>query len=377
MKNNDIIESLNDASIDRLLAVNLNWEIIAWNKMSESVTGILRNDIIGKKLFDVFPQFKNDPEIMDAWKYAMQGLKSFLPSADGLFNRSHHENHFTPLLDKDGELIGVMNVIHDVAHRIKAEKQLQKLNLALNHKYEQLKKVNSELATFTSITGTELKDPIKNIYTSLEFILTKDGQKLTDSSKAGLRRMQSSLNRMNLLLDDILALSNASIFSGEFTLVDLNDIINNALKKLEPKIIEKRAKIEVAKLPSIYGARDMLQNLFYNIIDNSLKFQETANIPCITISNCTVPGIGSTGKELLCVSVSDNGIGFSSEHKEEIFQMFKKLNPPKQFHGSGIGLTISHRIAEAHEGYIEAESEPGKGTTIHCYFAKDLHEKEI
>jgi light-regulated signal transduction histidine kinase (bacteriophytochrome) len=181
--------------------------------------------------------------------------------------------------------------------------------------------------------------------------------------------MQSTLNRMNLLLEDILSLSAASFFNDEFTTVSLNDIINNVLTTLRPKIAEKQAKIEVSPLPSIFGSKQMLESLFSNIIDNSLKFQLPDNIPHIKITNCVAPAENNTGKDLLCISISDNGIGFYPEDKEKIFRMFERLNSKRKFHGSGIGLTVCRKIAEAHDGYIEAESEPRIGTTIKCYLA--------
>ena len=272
-------------------------------------------------------------------------------------------------------LIGAMNIMHDVAYRIKAEKQLQDLNIALKHKYEQLEKANNDLAIFTSITGTELKMPIKHIYTSLEIIVTKDGQRLADSSRAGLRRMQASLNRINLLLDDILALSSANWYTHECSMVDLNMVLKTVLKLLQRKIGDKQAVIKSSALPAIHGSPEMLQNLFYNILDNGLKFQLPDNTPLISISSYIVPPGTKTEKELLCINFSDNGIGFPGEDKERIFEMFRRLNERKEYAGSGIGLTVSQKIAEAHEGFIEAESEPGNGTTIRCYLSTTLQQR--
>lgn len=372
---NDLAQSLTDASIDRLMAIGMDWEIISWNYMSELSTGIDRKSILGKNLLEVFPQLQKDEDMLRAWKNGMKGYKSFLPSAPGLFNRASYENHFIPLKDNTGTLIGVMNIMHDVAHRIKAEKQLEDLNHALRQKYEQLEKANNELATFTSITGSELKMPIKHIYTSLEIIVTKDGQKLSDSSRAGLRRMQASLNRINLLLDDILALSSISGLSHECSMVKLNSVLENVLRLLNRKIDDKQATIDAAPLPSIYGSAQMLQNLFYNIIDNSLKFQASVNTPRITINSYVVPPGNKGEKEYLCITFADNGIGFKQSDARKIFEMFQRLHERKEFPGSGIGLTISQKIVEAHEGFIEVESEPGTGTTIRCYLSTSLQNR--
>ena len=127
----NITEMLIDSSIDRVMAIDLNWNIIAWNHTSEMASGIDRQNVIGKKLTDLFPQILNDQEMMEAIVMAFKGRKSFLPSVTNSFNRHYSENHFIPLKDQHEQVIGVMNIIHDVAHRIKVEKQLQKLNMAL------------------------------------------------------------------------------------------------------------------------------------------------------------------------------------------------------------------------------------------------------
>lgn len=368
----NIAEMMNDASIDRLMAIDTDWKIIAWNKTAELISGISRDEVLGKNLLDVFPQLKQDVEMMSGFRQAMHGFKSFIPAAEGKFNRDYYENHFIPLDDEDGKRIGVMNIMHDVAHRIKAEKQLHKLNEMLKRQYQQLEKATAELATFTSITSTDLKEPVKKLYTSLELLVRSEGANLTNHGKAGLRRMQSSLTKMNLLLDDILAFSAANTIGNEPEKFDLNEVLQRVLESLHQKIAARQAVIEAHDLPVMYGSRQMLQYLLYNLIDNALKFQQDGNIPRITISAANVkrrPDKEAGGlelKEYLCITVKDNGIGFAQEDADKIFMLFEKIHPRKEYPGSGIGLTISRKIVEAHGGFIEVESEPGKGATFHC-----------
>src|SRR5687768_12446789 len=124
MDRESLSEMLNDCSIDRVMAIDREWKIIAWNRTSEITSGIAREDLLGKNLLTVFPQIRQDDEMMTAIKDAFNGRKSFLPSNSTTFNRTYSENHFIPLTSHDGDVIGVMNIMHDVAHRIKVEKQL-------------------------------------------------------------------------------------------------------------------------------------------------------------------------------------------------------------------------------------------------------------
>lgn len=364
---------LNDSSIDRVMAIDLNWNIIAWNKTSELISGINKKNVLGKNLLDSFPQIISDKEMLEAITMAFEGKKSFLPSNLSSFNRQYSENHFIPLRDNNKNVIGVMNIMHDVAHRIKVEKQLQKLNKALEKKYQQLEKANNELATFTYITSRDIKEPLKHVYTSLELLIKKEGPSLSNMSKGNLRRMQGSLNKMNLLLDDILAVSSISSNAEQLTVVDLDKVLQDVTAILQNKLNENRAVIEAVKLPSIRGYKNMLNYLFLNLIDNALKFQPDNGMPRIMIYSKVV-NYGQIEKkdlahekEYLKVSFKDNGIGFDPSDSEKIFRMFERLHDRK-YHGSGIGLTVSKKIIEAHDGFIETESIVGNGSIFHCYF---------
>jgi PAS domain S-box-containing protein len=290
--NATIAEMLNDCSIDRFMAIDMEWNIIAWNRISEKLTGIGKKDIIGKKLMEVFPQFGEDREMLNAIRLAMSGIKSFVPAQKNQFNRHHYENHFIPLTMPDGGMVGVMNLMHDVAHRIKAEQQLHKLNIDLKKKYEQLERTADELATLTYITTHNIKDPLRQFYASLELLVRAEGRALSDGGKANLRRMQSSLNRMTLLLDDILALSGINNLVGEETPVNLEEIMKQAVDKLKDKIRSNNVQIQSAGLPTITGYPEMLYYLFYYLINNAIKFRKHDAPLHVTISSTsvTLPG---------------------------------------------------------------------------------------
>jgi PAS domain S-box-containing protein len=368
----DLYEMLNDCSIDRVMALDDQWCVIAWNQTAAHVTGINKEDIIGKPFLNVFPQLLQDAEMMDAIQNAFSGKKTFLPARAGLLNREYYENHFIPLTNAAGEVKGVMNIMHDVAYREKAEKKLQQLNEALEMQYRQLETATTEMATFTYITSNEIKEPLRHVYTAFELLIKSEGAVLSNGGKANIRRIQASLNRINLLLDDIWALSHINSFTQVRNQVDLNDVCREAKNKLENKIADTGAVIEAVDLPVIPGFKDMLVTLFINLIDNGLKFQAAGNQPYIRIASRPVqpnelPAGFKSKKPVILLSFTDNGIGFDPAHASRVFIMFEKLHPKTQYHGSGMGLAIAKKIIEAHDGFIEAIAQPGKGASIHCY----------
>jgi len=372
----NLFEMLNDSSIDRVMAIDDHWCVIAWNKTAAQITCIDQKDILGKPLLDVFPQLREDEEMLDAIQFAMQGKKTFVPAKAGLLNRQSYENHFIPLIGDDGQVKGVMNIMHDVAHREKAEKKLQQLNEALEQQYRQLETASTEMATFTYITSNEIKEPLRHVYTAFELLVKSEGKALSNGGKANIRRIQSSINRINLLLDDIWALSQINSFNQVSAQVDLNEVFLYARNKLQNKIEETQAVVTTGQLPMIRGYKDMLQTLFINLIDNSLKFQPPDKQPVINITSQLVqpdalPAGVQNRRPMAFLTFTDNGIGFDPAHSERIFIMFEKLHPKSQYHGSGMGLAIVKKIVDAHDGYIRAIAEPDKGATLECYLPVD------
>lgn len=370
---------LNDSSIDQLMAIDNEWNIIAWNKTSELLHQAKRSDVMGKNLLQSFPQIAEDAEMMEGIKSAFNGFKSFVPSDKKQFNREHFENHFIPLKNDDEKVVGVMNITHDVAHRIHAEHELQRLNGELEKKYQQLKLASEELSTLTFITSKNLKEPIRQIYTTVEFMIKSEGRSLSDSGKANLRRMQSSLNRMNLLLDDMLGLSQINTFQKIKSFTDFNEVLNETIDSFKNRITETGATIKAEKLPAFSAYPDLIHFLFFQLLDNSLKFKSEGKTPDIEVSSerkiveaGETPGVDAN--DYWIISFKDNGVGFDQLESEKIFMMFEKLNPSNKLRGSGIGLAISRKIMNAHDGFIRAEGVPGDGTVFCCYFPREKQE---
>lgn len=367
-------EVLNDCSIDAIIAIDSHYTVIAWNKTAASIYGTLKKQAIGKSIFQLIKGLEEDKETVEAIRNALTGRQTFVPASKAHPHRKHSENHYIPLLDNDGTTMGVMNIVHDVAHRIKAERELQRLNDELEKRYRQLKLTSEELASFTYITSNKIKEPIRQIYTGVEHLIKVEGTRLSDSGKATFRRMQSSLSRMDLLLDDILSIAQISILERSHTPVDLTELLKEVQHEIEKKT-DINPSITVEELCVIKGHKNYLHMLFYNLLYNAVKFNETGN-PSIKISCKKVVLKEPTTENdasYYQVTIADNGIGFDEADKERIFQAFEKLHPGK-YKGSGIGLTIARKIMDAHNGFITAESCPGQGSLFHCFFPVDENE---
>src|ERR1051325_8066369 len=160
-----LVELLVDCSIDAIIAIDINYRIITWNKKAAAIYNVSNKKAIGKSLREIIPGLEHDQEMIAAIDTAIKGYKSFVPASKLHPHRLHSENHFIPLKDAEGTRIGIMNIVHDVSHRIKAERQLQRLNEELKKRLRQLEVTSAETASFTYITSNKIKEPIRLIYT--------------------------------------------------------------------------------------------------------------------------------------------------------------------------------------------------------------------
>jgi PAS domain S-box-containing protein len=366
-------ELLNDASIDRVMAFDTNLNIIAWNKTSQVLTGLRKENILGRNILEVFPELQESKASMDAIKNALKGYKVFVPGEKGPREGGYYENHYIPLKDAAERVSGVLNIKHDVAHRVKAENELKALNKSLARKNKELKQKNAEIISFSHITSHDLKEPLRKIYLFIEMLMGKELENISEDGKKYFRKIQASVQRMGLLTDDILAYSLVLTEEQNLSNVDLNNTLASVKDVLNEYVSSSDAVIEASNLPIIQGYRNLLSQLFQNIIHNAIKFQKTGNKPLITITAENVSGssikhIDATpDAEYLRISFSDNGIGFDDKYSEKIFQMFQRLHNAESYGGTGIGLALCKKIAEMHQGFMTAESAPGKGSRFSLF----------
>lgn len=246
------------------------------------------------------------------------------------------------------------------------------LNKVLDGKNRKLSSLNAELQTFNNIVANHFQETLKKLYTSIEFILTTDARKLSDSGKANLRRSQAAIQKMKLLTDDIIAYANIKSIE-ELEYVHLEKIIPVLKESLHNAGYAGNIEIKFDCAPPIKAFPSLINLLFYNILENGLKFNDNENslvtISCKEISGAEILHPYSVKSQLYnVIIIEDNGKGFVMEESENIFNMFYKIAQTGKFKGSGLGLTICKKIMELHQGFIRAESIPGDGSIVYCYF---------
>ena len=139
-------------------------------------------------------------------------------------------------------------------------------------------------------------------------------------------------------------------------------LVKEAMGTLEIEIEKSNAKIHISELPVVEVIPSLMQQLFYNLINNAIKFRKKLVDPVIHIrsekiksSNTLIPKF-ENANDYYKITVSDNGIGFDNKYAEEIFLAFKRLHSHNDFEGTGVGLSICKKIIEKHNGFITASS---------------------
>lgn len=237
----------------------------------------------------------------------------------------------------------------------------------------ELEKTVKELTEFNHVASHDLQEPLRKIQTFISRIEEKENEKLSENGKVYFDKIKSAASRMRILIDDLLQYSRTSRSKNDFEKVDLNFILENATQELSESIKEKNATIESEKLPQIKGVVFQLNQLFINLISNSLKYSKENNPPTVKIESHLVCAENEEDfpkndkRKFYKITFTDNGIGFDQEHADKIFNLFQRLHGKSEYPGTGVGLAICKKIVDNHKGYIFAESSLGNGATFILY----------
>ncbi len=270
---------------------------------------------------------------------------------------------------RDGRVIAVMNepmvdggtiaTYQDITATERHEAQLVAYT-------KRLETSNRELQDFAYVASHDLQEPLRKIEAFGDRLLRKYEDLLPDDGKMYVDRMQNAGFRMRQLINDLLSYSRVTTKAKPFKPVDMNELLDGVLSDLQVGIQECNAVINRSPLPTIDADSIQMRRLIQNVLSNSLKYRKPDVDPIVTIEAETFvrPGENGNEQDFCRISVSDNGIGFENQYRDQIFKIFQRLHGRLEYEGTGIGLATCWKIVDRHGGFIGANGELDVGATF-------------
>ena len=334
----------------------VDYKIIDCNKTFTEVTGLKKEATIGKLATELY-QSSKAPYLEEYSKVALTGQ-------DYQFTTYYQpmDKHFmiSAVSPKKGQFATITTDITSI-------KQIE----------EVIKSKNKELENYLYVASHDLRSPLVNIQgfsKRLEEMISKIKKVMDDqvSDKVIKEQLEKMFNtdiprtldfiyngviKMDSLINGLLRISRTGRVAMTITKINMNDLVKSVVDSQNYQIEDAQAEIVLGDLPECYGDRDLINQLFSNIIGNSIKYRDKKRKLELTIS-------GSLRYKHVLYLVRDNGMGIAKRHIDRIWDVFFQIHPQTNSSGEGIGLSIVKRIIDKHKGKISVESEEGKGTTF-------------
>ncbi|WP_125721070.1 PAS domain-containing sensor histidine kinase [Flavobacterium ustbae] len=250
------------------------------------------------------------------------------------------------LRDETGAAVKITGIIEDIGCRKALEQQLREEAQRSN---EELRRSNEELLHFANLVSHDLKEPVRKIKTFISRLRDSVQDGFSEKQAFYLDKIDHTAQRMGNVIEGILAYSGADKKKRPVEAVGLNEVLEQVKGDLELAIEEKDAVLIIAELPEIEGSKALLQQLFYNLVHNALKFSRSEEPPRIIIAGEITE---FEQRPWVRIRIQDNGIGIEKGFTERVFKAFERLHSKDQYEGSGLGLSLCRKITERHGGNI-------------------------
>lgn len=325
-----------------------------------AATGLTRNALVGRALPDGLP------EIGAAMKaYCTRALEGRTVEAKLSAFRRDWTLQVLPVHGGSGESVGCMVIVNDITEKLQTEEQLRRLNLELEARIDartrelananqELAAANAELDAFAYSVSHDLRGTLRRLQGFAALLLESNHDRLDATSTHQLDRVRANAEHMGQLVDDLLRLSRLSRHKLARVTFDLAPLARSHVGLLAEQHPERIVEVVIADTLAAYGDPTLVRLALGNLLDNAWKYTRDAASARIEV------GVECLETERVFF-VKDNGAGFDPRYAARLFRAFERLHSEKEFEGTGIGLTIVHRVITKHGGRVWAEGEPGAG----------------
>ncbi|MEU1812678.1 sensor histidine kinase [Micromonospora aurantiaca (nom. illeg.)] len=278
--------------------------------------------------------------------------------ADGDY-RHHIEGSGPPEFRRLAEDIDQMRmkIAQELDEVRQARERIEWVNSQLQKQAEELTRSNRDLEQFAYVASHDLQEPLRKVASFCQLLQRRYAGQLDERADQYIAFAVDGAQRMQRLINDLLAFSRIGRLTTGFTEVDLNKVMGDVAGQTEAALQYADAELTWGEMPTIRGEEPLLTNLLVNLVSNSVKFRRPDVPPKVHVSSRLVDGEWE-------ISCRDNGIGIEPEFADKIFVIFQRLHSKDAYPGTGIGLAIVKKIVEYHGGRVWVDTDADEGTTI-------------
>lgn len=251
-----------------------------------------------------------------------------------------------------------VTAIRDITQRKIAEEEAKKLDRKLEQKVLELTEVNRDLDAFNYTVSHDLKVPLVIIGGFTRRFLKGHANNLDTKDKDMLNAIQEHTQKMERLINDLLAFSRVGRRKIKPTEIDIGNLVTTVLEELKPLTEGRMIKYDIKTLPTAHGDQSLIKQVFINLFSNAIKFTTNKKTAIIEVG-------GLTEENENIYYVKDNGMGFNSQDSDKLFTVFQRLHGIEELEGSGIGLSVVQRIINKHGGRVWAEGRVDEGASFY------------
>lgn len=357
----DYMDNIISSMMDALIVIDSDLKIKTINNAAGELLNYSPDELINQSIDLIFPVPENSP--LHGEKLAEIISQGGLKNYETVFQKKDGAKvpvllSFSVMKEDNSTLKYIVCTSKDITERKQAEEELLLQT-------EKLTQTNQELQSFAYAASHDLQEPLRKIIAFSDRIIKKEVSNLSEQSLDYFQRIQKATMRMQTLINDLLSYSRITTQAQPFEKVQLDVIASEVLSDLETLIEQTQGKVGVDELPEIEADPTQIRQLFQNLISNGLKFHRPGTTPLVKIKSKIINAESNQlkwGSKFLELSFEDNGIGIEERYFDRIFSVFQRLHGKDEYEGTGVGLSICHKIVERHHGQIRIESQIGIGS---------------
>ncbi|MFB9724540.1 sensor histidine kinase [Planobispora longispora] len=248
-------------------------------------------------------------------------------------------------VERPAELAELAGHVDAMRRRILSEwRRASDAQAKLEDQAAELRRSNGELEQFAYVASHDLQEPLRKVASFTQMLEQRYADQLDDRARQYIAFAVDGAKRMQSLISDLLDFSRVGRLGGERSSIDSAEPLKEALDNLAAPIEEAGATVTFDEMPTVYGNRQQLTQLFQNLVGNAVKFR-SRQAPVVHI------GVRPAG-DMWEFSCTDNGIGIESKYTDRIFLIFQRLHGRDVYPGTGIGLALCKKIVDYHDGQI-------------------------